>query len=105
MTTDISNPTICDELISNNEIANKLPQHSLTHLNDLKIKRADFTMPSFSPIRTNSMTDTPSMDFRETTKKLDFGEILGTHHNECSEYKVVDHYADEEDEHIVIDLA
>jgi hypothetical protein len=43
--------------------------------NDLKKIKAEFMMPNFSPIRTNSLTDTPEMDFKETTKKLDFTQM------------------------------
>lgn len=89
----------------------------VVHPNDLKGKRADFHMPSFSPMRTNSMSDTPSLDFKETTKTLNFEGILGEDYQNADQidsynsnsdertYKVVSHYADEDDEDIVIDLA
>lgn len=45
------------------------------HSNDLIFKKAEFYLPEFSPIRTSMGPETPALDFKETTKKLDFDNL------------------------------
>ena len=45
------------------------------HANDLKKIRAEFKMPQFSPIKDDSLDDSPNPDLKETTKRLIFENL------------------------------